>query len=567
MTGPLPNFSMFWQRTVVAGLAVFALGYSLGGRGLNEPDEGRFAEIGREMAASGDWLVPRLNGVMHLSKPPLTYWLIGASIKLFGPTEFAARLPAALAALGTLAAVYLMARGALGEAEGLLTVLVLLTCPLFFVIARLITTDMLLTCWVTWSVWALWNWHDAPERARWRLPGFYVFLGLGMLTKGPVAVVLPLLALAGLRWGHPGMRLGAMAWGRGLLLMMAIAAPWFIAVAGTDVAIWKYFLGREMVGRVLTTVHGRSEPWWFFGPVLAGAVLFWLPWLVMLPACWRQLEERERRLARMCLGWAGLGLLLFSVSRSKLATYALPLCPPLALLVVLVLRQGARQLTPQLSGWVRGVMEVSLGLTVGVALAFIVVLPRRFSMEYSTVLPLVILTPLFAVLARWQLKRRQLLATAAVMAVGLLGNYLALAAGASRVENQLSGAAPVKTLAERINVEDPHRTTPVVSYRVLPPGLPFYLQRPVIWYVPPADSESRGGTAGVFEYRSPQSESATVMTHAERFAALFTNAPGLFCVARLGDAGELTNHCRLVELARTRRYGLWSPLKAAPLSP
>jgi len=271
------------HRLLLSLLVILALFYSLGGRGLNEPDEGRFAEVGREMAATGDWLTPKLNGVPHLSKPPLTYWLIGLSIRTFGATEFAARLPAALAALATLIALYLLVRSAVGEEPGLLSVLVLLSSPLFFVIARLVNTDMLLTCFVTWSVWSLWRWYDSAEHSWYRILWFYVFLGLGLLTKGPVAVVLPLMALAGLRWGNPNLTLRKMHWARGALVVLVITTPWFIAVAGTNVEIWKYFLGREMVGRVVSSVHRREEPWWYFIPVIAGGMLFWLPWLAAAP--------------------------------------------------------------------------------------------------------------------------------------------------------------------------------------------------------------------------------------------------------------------------------------------
>src|SRR5437867_2385552 len=129
-------------RVGIAMLAVFVLFFQLGTRGLNEPDEGRYAEVGREMAASGDWLVPRFNGVEHLSKPPLTYWLIAASIKVFGANEWAARLPAGLAALATVVALYLLVRRAADETTGLWAAAVLLSCAQFFIVARLITTDM-----------------------------------------------------------------------------------------------------------------------------------------------------------------------------------------------------------------------------------------------------------------------------------------------------------------------------------------------------------------------------------------------------------------------------------------
>src|SRR5207249_4949435 len=157
-----------------------------------------YSEVSREMVASGDWLVPRFNGVEHLSKPPVNYWLVAASLKTFGVNEWAARLPAALAALGTMLALYLMVREASNEVAGLWAVVVLLSCAQFFIVARLITTDMLVTCFATWSVWALWRWYTSRDRSFGKIVWFYVFLGLGMLTKGPPAVIPPLFALAGL---------------------------------------------------------------------------------------------------------------------------------------------------------------------------------------------------------------------------------------------------------------------------------------------------------------------------------------------------------------------------------
>src|SRR5208283_1651544 len=147
-------------------------------------------------------------------KPPLTYWLIGLSIRAFGANEWAARLPSALGALGTLLAAYLLARSAYGERAGLWAVAVLLSSALFFGMARLITTDMLLTCFVAWSVWSLWRWAASEDRGWRKILWFYVFLGLGMITKGPVAVMLPLFALAGLRWRNPTLRLRQMGWGK-----------------------------------------------------------------------------------------------------------------------------------------------------------------------------------------------------------------------------------------------------------------------------------------------------------------------------------------------------------------
>ena len=553
-----------FRRLLVSSLALVALFYSLGGRGLNEPDEGRFAEIGREMAVTGDWLTPRLNGVPHLPKPPLTYWMIAASIKAFGPTEFAARLPAALAALMTLLGLYLLTRSALGEEAGLLSVLVLLSSPLFFVIARLITTDMLMTCFVTWSVWALWRWHESGNRNWRKLQWFYVFLGLGMMTKGPVAVVLSLMALAGLRWGNSGRSFGRMYLGRGLLVVLLIAAPWFVAVAGTNTEIWKYFIGREMVGRVVSSVHRRGEAWWFFVPVVAGGMLFWLPWLMAAPVVLRGSSDRQTSIIRLCLAWAGLGLILFSVSRSKLATYVLPLMPPMALLTAATLVGFNQRLAARRQvGWVVAAGSGSLVMLCVVVVSLAAISVRRLHMAAVAWIPAGLLTLSILVTATWLLTLRKLLPASAALGFGITGLLMHLADNFSTVENQISNSAPLNVLARRIVAEDPAGQSPVVAYQILPPGLLFYLGRLVLWYH--ASKPDRvAQDQGVFEYRSPQTETPTVMTNVARLTALLKGPDRVFCVVRSGDANEIAGQFALQELTRNGRYALLSNPNPSP---
>jgi 4-amino-4-deoxy-L-arabinose transferase-like glycosyltransferase len=558
------------RRWLLSAFAVLALFFSLGGRGLNEPDEGRYAEIGREMAATGDWLTPRLNGVPHLSKPPLTYWLIGLSIKGLGATEFAARLPAALAALGTLLGLYLLTRSALGEATALLAVLVLLSSPLFFVIARLITTDMLLTCFVTWSVWTLWRWYDSPDRAWRKLRWFYIFLGLGVMTKGPVAVVLPLMALSGLRWKNPDLHLRKMQWARGALMVLVITVPWFIAVAGTNVEVWKYFLGREMVGRVISSVHHREEAWWYFIPVLAGGMLFWLPWLLMSPVGLRGAATRQQSIIRLCLAWAGLGLMLFTMSRSKLATYALPLLPPLAVLATATLTGFARKLAERREvGWGLAAGAGSLVLLVGLVVTLTVAGTRRFQMDAWAWLGDWVLVLSVALVSGGLLIGRKLLPASAVLGVGAIGWFMILSAKFPALEYALPNSASLKPLARRVLAEDPSGQTTVIAYQNLPPGLVFYLGRMVLWFRGETGVSERN--QGIFEYRTPQTETATVVTDPNRVAAMLAGLEPAFCVVRTRDAAALAGRFSLTELARHGRYALLSnhdssSLQSPPLS-
>jgi len=527
-------------RWVVGLLAVFTVFFQLGGRGLNEPDEGRYAEAGREMMASGDYLTPTLNGHTHLTKPPLTYWLIGVSLKSFGVNEFAARLPAALAALGTLLAVYHLGRRAMGEAGALWSVVVLLTSLLFFVVARLITTDMLLTCWVTWSVWAIWRWS---EDGSWWRGGlwFFVFLGLGLITKGPVAILLSLFAVAGLRWGDANLRLRRFPWGWGILAMLAVALPWFVAVTWGKPELWGYFLGHETMQRVLTKVHGRSEPWWYFLPVIVGGLLPWSPWLVLSTRLRGTWHAKDLKLVRMCCVWAGAGLLLFTLSQSKLATYVLPLMPALALLVGLTLRRLADHgLAVRWRRFILGCTLGSLLILLGAAVAVLIILPIRYHVAYGLAgIPLVATVGVLVMVTLggriWPHERWP--ATVAATTMALVLSFVALL---PRMERALGGKTPPKYLAQSINEFDPERQSPVLVFGKLHYGLLFYLQRSVLWYQPPPDDEAGPTFSGM-------NTSRNLVETPEELRRLLDGSDRVICVADRNAAAGICQEFGLAE--------------------
>jgi len=494
----------------VLAVVLFTLFFQLGTRALNEPDEGRYSEAGREMMATGNWLMPRINGIPHLSKPPLTYWCVGASLRLFGVNEFAARLPAALAALSTLLAVYLLVRGAADEPTALWAVLMLTASTLFFLIARLITADMLLTCWVTWSVWALWR------RSQW----FFVFLGLGVLTKGPIAVVLPLFALIGLRPSLANFR-----WANGLLIFFAISVPWFIVLAVQNAELWRYFFVREIFQRVATTEHGRSQPWWFLIVVMLGG---FLPWTFLLFSR-RKLDAATRMFA----AWAVLGLVLFSLSQSKLPTYVLPLMPPLAALAAMA----------QPRRWLNALSAVMLAI----ALALLVYYLRtRCGLPTPWVIGLGIATGIGTLIALFN--RYATVAT-------FLAVVLAVVTLLPTIERQLRHNTSMKPLADRIRREDPERKALVICHRCLPPTLLFYLQTKVWSYNPNAATKS-----SVFEFHHPTPGTPFIVTDAAAYRAMLTDERRVFCVASADEAEKMREETGVVwhELERAGQGVLYS---------
>lgn len=309
--------------------AVLVLFTQLGQRGLNEPDEGRYAEISREMNVDGDWLVPHMNGLQHFQKPPLIYWLTAASLRTFGPHEWAARLPSALMALGTVMLVYLLAKRLFPDPiRRMGAALVLTTIAGFFAMGRLLTPDMTMTFWITAAITA------AVCRRHWL---FFILMGLGFLTKGPMALVVPVCAILGWeKFSAPHERLH-LPWWRGMGLTLSIGLSWFIVLSIKSPQLFEYFWGYELLQRFGSGNHGRAKPFWFFLVVLPLALL---PWTFLLPLkqIWQKCRVwRFTSWQGLLLGWVVPPLLILSFSGSKLPTYVLPLMPAFAISIAAVL--------------------------------------------------------------------------------------------------------------------------------------------------------------------------------------------------------------------------------------
>ena len=350
-------------RGLRAFLAVFvALAVVIGvdnlARPLANPDEGRYSEISREMAASGDWVTPRLNGIKYFEKPPLQYWASAIAIRLFGPNEYAARIYTWLAALATVLLVGFTA-SRLGTREaGMASMLALVASPYFLALGGVVTLDMGLTLWTTATVSALLlaerSGSDARARRRWMLAA-WAAMALAVLSKGLVGIVFAGAAV----FFHIVVRrdlsiLRRMEWMRGLAVFAALAAPWFILVSRANPEFAHFFFVHEHFQRFLTTAHRRAEPWWYFLPIMA---LGFLPWMFALPGAIRRGWSDET--LRVTLLWAAFVVLFFSASGSKLPTYVLPAFPILALPLGRYLAEAPPR---RLALW------IALALPVGVAL-------------------------------------------------------------------------------------------------------------------------------------------------------------------------------------------------------
>lgn len=316
-------------------LGAVALISWLGSRGLNEPDEGRYAEVGREMALQTNWLIPHLNGVEHFQKPPLIYWLTAACIRLLGVNEWAVRLPPALAAWGTLGCTMFIAGRLFGSTTRWTSGLILLSSIEFFAMGRTLSTDMLLTFFITLSIAGLVARHTGTRTAT-GLVVFYLAAGLGFLTKGPIALLAPTAAALGLRCGlrRTAQSGPIMAWIPGMLIALTSGLSWYAILGHEFPPLLDYFLGYELRDRLLTNVHDRSKPFWFYSAILVAG---FMPWTFFIPGivrgAWKRRATVSRPLIGLLTGWVLIPLLFFSVATSKLATYMLPLFPALSVVL------------------------------------------------------------------------------------------------------------------------------------------------------------------------------------------------------------------------------------------
>jgi 4-amino-4-deoxy-L-arabinose transferase-like glycosyltransferase len=313
-------------------------------RPMLDPDEGRYAEIPREMLAHGDWITPRFNDLKYFEKPPLQYWATAAVYAVLGLTEWTSRAWSVGLAFACLPLVFAWVRRHYGEDAALTALTALAVSPFFIVIGHLNLLDAAFTFWLTAAVLAFTLAQGADESSaaerHWMLAA-WALAALAVLSKGIVvgvlaggALILYTLIEADAR---PWRRLHPLG---GPALFALIAVPWFVLVSLRNPSFPGFFFVHEHFTRFLTTVHQRVEPWWYFLPLLLLAVL---PWLVPLwRAAWAAWADpplagaaaaagspRFRPL-RFLLIYAAVILVFFSASGSKLAPYILPMVPVLA---------------------------------------------------------------------------------------------------------------------------------------------------------------------------------------------------------------------------------------------
>jgi 4-amino-4-deoxy-L-arabinose transferase-like glycosyltransferase len=300
--------------------------------GLISTDEPRYASIAREMARSGDWITPHLWIAPWFEKPPLLYWMEAVAFRLGVNEDVAPRLPIALTSIAFLIFFYWILRREFGDPAAGYSTAILATSAAWLGFSQIGVTDLPLTAAFSAAMLLSLGWLDRGDRRN--LPLAAGLLGLAVLAKGLVPLVLALpLAWLGRRrlldWFRPTV----------IAAFAIVALPWYVLCYLRNG--WPFLheiIWQQQIGRFFTAERAHTQPFWFFLPVIVGALFPWIP--ALIPLAHRTLYSDTRR--RFLLAWALFGLVFFSAARNKLPGYALPLVPSITILAGIALADSKR---------------------------------------------------------------------------------------------------------------------------------------------------------------------------------------------------------------------------------
>lgn len=454
--------------TVLLSLFFFI---TLGNRPLVSPDEARYSEIPREMLESGDFVTPKLNGILYFEKPPLIYWVEAASLKTFGLNEWAARGPNAVFAILTCLIVYGLGRFLYqNRLLAWSASAILASSLLFFSMAHVLTLDMALTFFLTASLSSLLlALHNSQAEGRRRLFAYlaYTSSALAILTKGLVGALFP----AGILFfyfllSHSWSQIKRLYLPSGLLLWLILIVPWHALAQYRHPDFFQFYVLEQQFLRFFTLSAGRYQPIWFFIPIFIAGFFPWIIYFFQtLTRAFQEALSEKKSPTLYLLIWLLLIFIFFSVSKSKLVPYILPCFPPAALLLA--------RFFPELKkkGAAIGLMLFTPFFITALFWAhshhIIPVEYHHFILILSVVIILGSLLHLISLFFSWKTRFSTLLIWAIVL-------DLTLAFTSTQIET--SSIKPlIKQLQTRLKPDDL-----VVNYEHYYQDVPFYLKKTII---------------------------------------------------------------------------------------
>ena len=334
---------------ILIALCLVLFFFRLGARPIWDIDEGKHAVTSMEMVRSGNWITPTFNGEPFFDKPALFNWLGALAFLAFGFTEFAARLPSAILGTGCVLITYLLGRRLANTTIGLLGGLILATALEFAVLCRTVVHDISLVFFVTLALYLFYLAYQDQRHRKRNLFFFYAAMGLAVLAKGPLGLALPTMVIGPfLILKKKVSFIKQMQLGWGILIFLAVAAPWYILISLKNPGYARYFFVYQNLGSFGSADPRHPEPFYFYGPVFLGG---FFPWSCFFPIAFFYAVRRRFQTARegttFLLLWFSVIFVFFSAAGSKLPTYILPIFPAAALLTAFVWQELLQAATAQ----------------------------------------------------------------------------------------------------------------------------------------------------------------------------------------------------------------------------
>ena len=531
-----------WRECLLLTAAVVMAYFKLGGFILFDVDEAVFSEATREMVTGGDYITPMYNSLPRYDKPILFYWLMSMAFGLFGVSEFAARFTSATLGVGLIIMTYLFVKRIKGERAAFWSGLCLLLNLEFFLYTHSAVTDMTLTFFITASLFSLFlgleggKVDDATQSdsGRWYAL-FWISSALAVLTKGAIGLLFP-VTIAGLYLIATGniRRVWEILRIRYLLLFIIVAAPWFVAqfyINGWE--FYDAFIVKHHFKRYTGVISGHSGPPWFYlGILLAG----FFPWLFFLPGSVTR-GLRERGVHRFCALWFLFILAFFSISKTKLPNYILPLFPAMGVMVGIQLSELVRN-----RGRIPFYFIAGISLLVASALFLLPLMAIKMEIAYSNSFfyllgAIFLIISIFAFLktkGHWSALGGIALFTALLLI--FIRTY-----GLPPANLHLQGSLHAYATYSRGVLE---RDDILATYDINQPSILFYARRGI--------EKIEGGNKDYFR-QLPEDRRVLVITRAEKVAELRVVAE-LILVDSDEKYALLTNHKGLPPLQKRRSH-------------
>ncbi|AMQ57460.1 lipid-A-disaccharide synthase N-terminal domain-containing protein [Algoriphagus sanaruensis] len=320
-----------YRLPILLSVMALVLYFNLGAWSVTESSEARYAEIGKEMLETGDWMHPRLMGIHHYHKPPVTYWITAMAYQWLGVSPFAARFFLQLAALLQVFLVYRIALLLIGdERKAFLSSMLYASMPILLIGTRALTTDVYLTTFVLSGLYFSLLYRKTSQG--WAQVLSFLAYGFGFLTKGPVVWIVPVVVDLVDRIRNKRRFSFTWSWGVGLILMLGIGLSWFVFLWKEDAQFLDYFVFRHTIERFATDTFSRSQPFWYYWAILLVAAF---PWFILLVKEWKNAWKLPASPLAIAWVWVLIPVLFFSLSSSKLILYILPVVAGLVIGAVL----------------------------------------------------------------------------------------------------------------------------------------------------------------------------------------------------------------------------------------